>query len=380
MKKKLFYVLPEFDPETPTHYAHILELLEKLGEEFDIFLFVEKAKLPPKIKNINQVYAQKFNLAGLNIIEKTIVIIWARIKGYTTAYVHYSYWSAILSSLILRLTGGIVLYWHCEVYENFFSVFRWTRASITKKLFDEYALVLTLKAISYLVTGTKTVGEFYSKTFDLSPEKIKIIPNWINPKKFQLKETKKQLRELLNLPQNKKIIIFAHRLSPRKGADFLPELISSVTKGDPAAWFFIAGGGGGDLKNWLEQELMRRNLTSYVHVSPGIPNVDLPQYLLASDVFIMPSRQEGFPRVLLEAMAAGLPFVATDVGGTRDILNSNQLNYLVPPKNPKIFSDALTRLLSSSKERSLLSQTGKEQVAKYSLDKVVRTFINTVFS
>lgn len=360
-KTKLLYILPEYNANTPTHHVHIFELLEELGKRLDIFLLVEKSVGQPEIKNLKKIYIPK------NFFDRFLTIIRARLLGYKQAYVHYSYWGAILASLIYRPTGGKVYYWHCEVYDQFFSDFKFNLESVKKKLLDEYLMVLTLKLVDYLVTGTKTVGEFYIKQFNLPRSKIIIIPNWVNLNRFQIPESRNDLRKRLKLPLGKKIVMFAHRLAPRKGADRLPEIISNIKRKIPDCWFLIAGGGGGPLRG--------QKLGKSVRLVSGIPNRKLPAFLAASDLFIMPSRQEGFPRILIECMASGLPFVAMNVGGTRDIINSTQRKCLVPANDVEAFIAVTADLLKSPKKLQKLSRQGQIQVQKFSLETVSKKFL-----
>ncbi|MER3486106.1 MAG: glycosyl transferase, partial [Chloroflexota bacterium] len=74
-----------------------------------------------------------------------------------------------------------------------------------------------------------------------------------------------------------------------------------------------------------------------------------------ADVFMMPSLEEGFPRVLLEAMATGVPFVAVDVGGVRDILSPHQQRCVVPARDCDAFATRLVELLNDPQERAALA-------------------------
>lgn len=368
-KVKLLYILPEYDIQAPTHHVHLFEMLAELGKEMDIFLLVEKSAGRPEIANLERIYIPK------NFFDRFWAIIWARTLGYKKAYVHYSYWGAILASLVFRPTRGKVFYWHCEVYDQFFSRFDWSWSSLHRKLLDEYLMVLTLKLVSFLVTGTKTVGEFYRHQFNLPKNKIKIVPNWVNLQRFQPTNGKRNLRRRLYLPENKRIVTFAHRLAPRKGADRLPEIITSVSKKVRNGWFLVAGGGGGNLRDELVKVIKKQKLEKSARLVGGIPNLELPRYLAASDLFIMPSRQEGFPRILIECMACGLPFVAMDVGGTKDIINSAQKHFLIPANNTRTFINTTINLLRSTSKLRELSSQGQIQVQKYSLEKVSKKFL-----
>jgi len=372
IKPKLLYILPEYNIETPTHFLHIFEMLEELAEFLDIFLLVEKGDYP-RIRNLKGAYVQKLSAPPLNLVERFCVILVARLKGFPQAYVHYSYWGAILASLVFRLTAGKVFYWHCEVYDQFFSKLDWKWSTLKKKFLDEWLMVLTLKLVNFLVTGAPTVANFYQNQFNLPSSKIKIIPNCINLSRFQVDESRNSVRKRLGLPQDKTIIFFAHRLAPRKGADLLPDIVRSVSQKSKNTFFLIVG--DGPLSTNLKLKIKNLKLSSYVRFEGMIPNTKTLYYYAASDLFIMPSRQEGFPRVLLEAMATGTPFIATDVGGTRDILTSTQRKWLIEKGDIKAFSDAVLKLLEDKKSMALLSIEGQRQVMKFDRNIVVKQFV-----
>ncbi len=346
MKPKLLDILPEYDEQTPMHHYHLFEMLEELGKKMDIFLIVEKSKGYPKINNMQKISTPK------NIVERFLLIVWARIHGYNKAYVHYSYWGAIFASLFMK-----TYYWHCEVYDQFSMPFELSKKYFHKKIFDEWPMRLAMKTVSYLVTGTKTVGEYYRKEFNLPEGKIKIVPNWINIDRFRRK---------LIPSKDKKVVLFAHKLVKRKGADLLPEIASRVSKEIPNVLFLIAGPSGD----------ITVNFKNHVKQLGAVPNKDIPDLMAKSDLFIMPSRQEGFPRVLIEAMAVGLPFVAMDVGGTRDIVNKEQEKFLVKPGDIDTFSNKIIYLLKNPRELKKLSISGLKEAKKYDLKKVSELFFN----
>lgn len=346
-KSKLLYVLPEYDEATATHLYHIFQLLEELGKKIDIFLIIEKSKGVPKINNLNRISTPK------NIIERFLLIIWARILGYQKAYVHYSYWGAIFASFFMK-----TYYWHCEVYDQFSMPFKLSTKYFHKKLFDEWPMRLAMKATTFLVTGTKTVGEYYRKEFNLPKRKIKIVPNWVDISRFKINKQKNN---------SKKIVLFAHKLVPRKGADYLPEISGKVMKVCPNVSFWVAG--DGPLKNDLEKSVNLKLLGN-------IPNTKIPELFSKADVFIMPSRQEGFPRVLIEAMAASLPFVAFNVGGVMDILSKQQKWSVVPKNDTNKFAAKVISLLKNDRQQEKLIKSGLRQIDSFSMDRVVKKFLH----
>ena len=97
-----------------------------------------------------------------------------------------------------------------------------------------------------------------------------------------------------------------------------------------------------------------------------------------ADVFIMPSIEEGFPRVLLEAMSMGLPFVATDVGGVRDICTPKQHACLVPPRDVEQFADRLVRLVEDEDLRRELALEGLIRAKEFAMDRVISIFLDQI--
>jgi glycosyltransferase involved in cell wall biosynthesis len=96
---------------------------------------------------------------------------------------------------------------------------------------------------------------------------------------------------------------------------------------------------------------------------------EVPRLLGLGDLFLLTSVNEGFGRVLLEAMAAGLPVVATSVGGIPSVLDDGKVGRLVPPRNPDALAGVLAPLLLDSGERARLARLGRERVrTAYSLE------------
>ena len=99
---------------------------------------------------------------------------------------------------------------------------------------------------------------------------------------------------------------------------------------------------------------------------------DIPELMNAADGYVMSSAWEGMANVLLEAGATGLPIVATDVGGNREVVQDGETGLLVPPKNPKALAGAMLCLMDlSGDERWQMGEAGRRYIqAKYSLDRV----------
>jgi glycosyltransferase involved in cell wall biosynthesis len=115
--------------------------------------------------------------------------------------------------------------------------------------------------------------------------------------------------------------------------------------------------GDGPDRTTVENEVRRLGLESVVQLA-GERN-DVPELLAASDVFVLSSRSEGLPLSILEAMAAGLPVVATSVGGVSELVVEEETGLLVPPGDPQALAGAIERLLGDSTLRRRLGGAGR---------------------
>ena len=139
-----------------------------------------------------------------------------------------------------------------------------------------------------------------------------------------------------------RIILFVHRLSKRKGADLIPEIAKGF--GDDALFLMI--GDGPEFEN-LKFKIENSGLKN-IKLLGQVPNKDITWYFHSSSIFLMPSREEGSPHVILEAMASGVPFIASDIGGVREIVPKEFERFLCPSEDVKCFQDKIKTLLANS--------------------------------
>ncbi|PIR69642.1 MAG: hypothetical protein COU47_01925 [Candidatus Niyogibacteria bacterium CG10_big_fil_rev_8_21_14_0_10_46_36] len=334
-RTKVCYVLPVYDTRTDTHFSYLYDMLVRIGERMDVFLIIERAPGGvASIPNMRGIYVQQFRFFPLRIVENFLVLFFTRLRGYRNMYVHYSYISAWNAGIVTRLLTGRSYYWNCGM--------PW--------LFGEDGFLKTaLSMVHVLVTGTPHMADLYAGVYGISEKKIKVIPNWISVADFAISfsdEEKAALRKKLAIAPGQKIALFVHRLSERKGTGILPQIISSLVPRNTVT--VIVGDGPG--RETLESNIVELDIASSVRMVGSVPHGDLPLYYAIADIFIMPSLEEGFPHVLLEAMAYGVPFVATDVGGVRDIVPPSFQQYVVSSDDPGDFAVKAGNLLSRTPE------------------------------
>jgi glycosyltransferase involved in cell wall biosynthesis len=206
------------------------------------------------------------------------------------------------------------------------------------------------------------------------------MPNWVDLKRFAALPDKLTLRLQLGWPANKKVVLFLHRLAERKGAHYIVPIAREVLTQYPgrASDLLFVVAGDGPYQSSLEKDVREAGLKEHFQLAGWVPNREAIRYFAAADVYMMPSREEGFPRTLLEAMAAGCPFIAADVGGVKDILTPTQANFLVDQGDWQAMAAPLVRLLTDSSLSDDLARDGRARVQNYSQERVLQTFASLI--
>jgi len=187
---------------------------------------------------------------------------------------------------------------------------------------------------------------------------------------------KKEARKELNLPLEKTIIGTIANFYPTKGLIYLIKAAPIIIKKYPDLKFKIIG--DGNLKNQLTLEIEKLNLKDYFSLEKKENAASL---LLAFDIFVLPSIKEGLPYTILEAAQAGVPIVATNVGGIPEIINNRVNGLLVKPADPENLAAAIVEFLENKKlAQDLANQTKIDFSQKFSLEKMLsetkRTYDN----
>lgn len=164
-------------------------------------------------------------------------------------------------------------------------------------------------------------------TYRMRPTGIKVIPGGVDLKRFYPINDKHEIRNQLDLPDNKVILFCVRNLVERMGLGNLIHAFSDVTQKVPD--IFLVIGGEGPLKERLHHMIKERNLENHIKINGFISETDLPAFYRMADLFVLPTKElEGFGLVTLEAMASGVPVLGTPVGGTLEILGRFDLGLL----------------------------------------------------
>ena len=191
------------------------------------------------------------------------------------------------------------------------------------------------------------------------PARIAVIPNAARLSAFHGPdpEAREQLEGLFD-PPGSRIVVSAGRLSPEKGVPVLIEAATQVIRVCPESRFVVFG--EGTQRPALERMVRKAGLAGRL-VLPGYRG-DLDRVLPSADLFVLPSHTEGMPNVVLEASAAGVPVVATAVGGTPEVVDDGRTGFLVPPADPAWLARRMIELLNDESLRMQMGQAGREHV------------------
>lgn len=169
-------------------------------------------------------------------------------------------------------------------------------------------------------------------------------------------------------------LTYVGRLHWQKGPDLLLGVLRKITELRPGLRWQLTMLGTGPLFARLEQQAQEYGIADRVKFCGIVDNV--PDYLAKTDIFVLPSRAEGLSNALLEAMAAGLPCMATDIAANAEVIQDGYNGLLTPEGNEGAMAQALLRLIEDETLRAQLGeQARRTAVEHYSLDAVVDRYI-----
>lgn len=267
------------------------------------------------------------------------------IKNFDLVHVHsYIYFSAnqlafcrLLKKfpLLLHLHGGLG-----DLGPELVGMFRFVAKRFYDKTLGKFTIQLADKIISVSSTDTK----FVIKNLKINPNKITTIPNAIDTSKFSMTEQ-----------HNPRIATYIGRLVSWKGCPQMPTIFNKLIKNG----IHVRVVGDGPYLNFL-----KKNCDKSVEFTGNIPHEDIPTILKETSIFLLPSFLEGLPTVCLEAMASGIPSVAYDVGGVKEIVKDYETGFVVEKGNITSFIQRTMELCSNTTLYTKMSNLCYERARK----------------
>jgi len=259
-------------------------------------------------------------------------------------------------SRLLRIGGGPP-----SVYTP--HAFATLRSGIQGKIYSLAERALAPYTAALIAVSPEEAEE--AQRLGYSKERVRVIPNGLDPTSFR-PLSRCEARDRLGLPQEMQVVGFLGRLDSQKNPDLLLSAFSLVATHFPRALLVFTG--EGPLRQLLVTRASALGLIDRVRFLGFRPPEEvLPAY----DILALPSRYEGFPYVLIEALLSGLPIIATRTGGAALAVVEESNGYLIPRDDALALARALTNLLGSQSLRKKMGIAARERAHKFSLKQMV---------
>jgi glycosyltransferase involved in cell wall biosynthesis len=228
---------------------------------------------------------------------------------------------------------------------------------------------LTQNYVDRYVCVSRAVSAFSETIGCLSLEKLVVIPNGIDVDRYPA--PKKADLTTFGFASGRRAVVFVGRLESQKGVSWLIETASIWLKQLPDCDLLLVG--EGPLRGQLEAICQTLGIAERVHFAGW--RADVPEILVASDLLVLPSRWEGMPNVVLEAMASRRPIVATNVEGVCELLGSSVSRQAVPHGNTQDFTEKVVEILRNPKLAEELGQKNRRRAEqKFAIAQMVAAY------
>jgi L-malate glycosyltransferase len=226
-----------------------------------------------------------------------------------------------------------------------------------------------------VVANSTAVRDILVKNFRVPTEHVQVVRNGVDIEKFERVQADKR-KIFPGLQDDARLaLVVANMRSTVKGHSDLIKAAKRICGEVPEIRFVLVG--EGEERTKLEQQVRDAGLANHFVFLGG--RQDIPELLACAELSILPSRAEGLPNVILEAMAAGLPVIATRVGGTPEIIEDGVSGLLVPSQDPYALGEAILALLRDRNKAARIGRTAQERIrASFSFERAVSE-IETVY-
>jgi glycosyltransferase involved in cell wall biosynthesis len=238
--------------------------------------------------------------------------------------------------------------------------------------------LLVLRLADKLIATSSALATSIKRS-GLDGDKIRVIPNGVSLNRFSAADRKYHREKTIQQfgwPSDTSIAIFVGELSYRKGIDVLAKAWKTVPETLAAARLILIGPEPHRDAAVIEQAKLV--LQDILNTVAFVGEVAAPEkYLAAADIFVLPSRAEGLPNALIEACAAGLPCIVTDIPDvTSDVVSSGVNGVVIPQEDSVELSREIVRLLSDPNLRTSMGRSARQSaVESFSMDRVVEGYI-----
>ncbi len=238
--------------------------------------------------------------------------------------------------------------------------------------------LLMFRAATRIIAVAQAVKrDIVATNWRVPTEKLYVLEDSVDYDRFaQCTVSRVQARQILNVPSDGIIFGTVGRLTPTKGLPYLIDAFCIVREQIPTARLVLLGDGSDRMQ--LERQAGETRHGDAIHFLGRKDHVE--QLLRGMDVFVLASVAEGVGRALLEAMAAGVPPVASQVGGIPEVVNSPDVGLLAPPRDPRALAEMMIRMGGMSEaQRAAIGRTAQERIRQFYSHDVIREKLRRLY-
>ena len=395
---KVAFISREYPPDTAwggiaTFYSSLSRALAQRGHEVHVIC---QAVAQPRDYEDSGVFVHRVGtnpkrysaLARINYSFHAWLKLRELIRKQSIEIVEATHWGAEAFLYSLRKSTPLVVRFDVSASDI-----------LRTKTYSGIKELLSLKILSHLEDfSTRRTDrviaisrDLYNRAIEklhINPNKLDLVHHGIDTSKYRFVGS--DMRDRLGIPRESPLVLFVGRLEARKGVHVLCQAIPEVINSRPETRFVLVGRDtntaptGGSFKASLSEQARSHGFSSNLMFLNFLPTDELIQLYSACDIFVLPSLQEGFSMVILEALACGKPVVTTFAGGTTGMGLTPPGGIIVSPNNVTELAQAIINLLSLDEEdKRLIAKKNRELMeTKFSIpawaDKVIQVYNKTL--
>ena len=290
------------------------------------------------------------------------VAAFARAEGVAYDLVHSHYWLAVEAGALLAREWGVP---HVAMFHTLAEVKLLHRASEREPQSRRDAERRLVHAVDCIVAATEHEQRLLEQVYGVRRDHIEVIPLGVDRERFRPR-TQLDARLALGIDPQAEVLLAVGRIEPLKGFDILIQSLAEMSGRERLQLLIV----GGDDRAEREIERLRTvaraaGVDQLVRFVGAVPHEEIDAYYNAADVVVVPSFYESFGLVATEAMASGVPVVASRVGGLTSTVADGRSGYLIPWRCPGPFAEKIDLLLENRPLREALGAAAAQSMGRY---------------